>query len=193
MERLIQVIDKLFDEHLKVVLAAQQTNSILAQLAVILSDALQQGNKILVFGNGGSAADAQHLAAELVGRFKLERKGLPAIALTTDTSILTALANDYGFEQVFARQVGALAQKGDVLLGITTSGNSSNVIEAFEEGRRMGAVLVAFTGGTGGRLAHQRDVFLLRAPSFSTPRIQEIHGLWIHILCELLEKRLFEE
>ncbi len=193
MKKLIQTIDKLFDEHLKAVLEAQQFTAILAQLVVMLSDALQQGNKILVFGNGGSAADAQHLAAELVGRFKLERRGLPAIALTTDTSILTALANDYGFERVFARQVEALAQKGDVLLGITTSGNSSNVIEAFEQGRRMGTVLIAFTGETGGRLTYQRDVLLLRASSSNTPRIQEIHGLWIHILCELLEKTLFEK
>lgn len=189
----MQAIDRLFDEHLKVVCETQKSTAILAQLAMILSDALRQGNKILVFGNGGSAADAQHLAAELVGRFQLERKGLPAIALTTDSSILTALANDYGFERVFARQVEALAQKGDVLLGITTSGNSPNVLEAFEQGRRMGAVLAAMTGKTGGRLAHQSDVLLLRAPSSNTPRIQEIHGLWIHILCELLEKRLFEE
>lgn len=193
MKELMQAIDRLFDEHLKVVCETQQSTAILAQLAMILIDALRQGNKILVFGNGGSAADAQHLAAELVGRFRMERKGLPAIALTTDTSILTALANDYGFERVFARQVEALAQKGDVLLGITTSGNSSNVLEAFEQGRRMGGVLVAMTGRTGGRLADQSDVLLLRAPSSNTPRIQEIHGLWIHILCELLEKRLFEK
>lgn len=193
MEKMIQAIDKLFDEHLKTVLEAKQSMDILARLAMILSDAFRRGNKTLVFGNGGSAADAQHLAAELVGRFKLERNGLPAIALTTDTSILTALANDYGFERVFARQVEALAQKGDVLIGITTSGNSLNVIEAFEQGRRIGAVLTAMTGETGGRLADQGDVLLLRAPSLNTPRIQEVHGLWIHVLCELLEKRLFED
>lgn len=193
MKKLIQTIDKLFNEHLKVVSEAQRTTSILAQLAVILSDALQQGKKILVFGNGGSAADAQHFAAELVGRFKMERKGLTAIALTTDTSVLTALANDYGFEKIFARQVEALAQPDDVLIGITTSGNSPNVLAAFEQGRRVGARLVAFTGATGGRLVQEKDVLLLRAPSDNTPRIQEIHGLWIHVLCELVEKRLFEE
>jgi D-sedoheptulose 7-phosphate isomerase len=121
----------------------------------------------------------------------MERKGLPAIALTTDTSILTAVANDYGFEQVFARQVQALAQRGDVLIGITTSGNSANVLQAFEQGRQIGAGLVALTGASGGRLAQQQDVLMLRAPSSDTPRIQEIHGLWIHILCDLVEKHLF--
>lgn len=191
MKELIQTIDQAFEAHLKVVSVARSAAEQLAQVAVHIGNALQQGGKVLVFGNGGSAADAQHLAAELVGRFKMERKGLPAIALTTDTSILTAVANDYGFEQVFARQVQALAQRGDVLIGITTSGNSANVLQAFEQGRQIGAGLVALTGASGGRLAQQQDVLMLRAPSSDTPRIQEIHGLWIHILCDLVEKHLF--
>jgi D-sedoheptulose 7-phosphate isomerase len=191
MKELIQTIDQAFEAHLKAVSVARSAAEQLAQVAVHIGNALQQGGKVLVFGNGGSAADAQHLAAELVGRFKMERKGLPAIALTTDTSILTAVANDYGFEQVFARQVQALAQRGDVLIGITTSGNSANVLQAFEQGRQIGAGLVALTGASGGRLAQQQDVLMLRAPSSDTPRIQEIHGLWIHILCDLVEKHLF--
>ncbi|MDD3553444.1 MAG: D-sedoheptulose 7-phosphate isomerase [Deltaproteobacteria bacterium] len=191
MKELIQTIDQAVEAHLKAVSVARSAAEQLAQVAVHIGNALQQGGKVLVFGNGGSAADAQHLAAELVGRFKMERKGLPAIALTTDTSILTAVANDYGFEQVFARQVQALAQRGDVLIGITTSGNSANVLQAFEQGRQIGAGLVALTGASGGRLAQQQDVLMLRAPSSDTPRIQEIHGLWIHILCDLVEKHLF--
>jgi D-sedoheptulose 7-phosphate isomerase len=191
MKELIQTIDQAVEAHLKAVSVARSAAEQLAQVAVHIGNALQQGGKVLVFGNGGSAADAQHLAAELVGRFKMERKGLPAIALTTDTSILTAVANDYGFERVFARQVQALAQRGDVLIGITTSGNSANVLQAFEQGRQIGAGLVALTGASGGRLAQQQDVLMLRAPSSDTPRIQEIHGLWIHILCDLVEKHLF--
>lgn len=191
MKELIQTIDQAVEAHLKAVSVARSAAEQLAQVAVHIGNALQQGGKVLVFGNGGSAADAQHLAAELVGRFKMARKGLPAIALTTDTSILTAVANDYGFEQVFARQVQALAQRGDVLIGITTSGNSANVLQAFEQGRQIGAGLVALTGASGGRLAQQQDVLMLRAPSSDTPRIQEIHGLWIHILCDLVEKHLF--
>lgn len=155
-------------------------------LADRLKDCLQAGGKIVLMGNGGSAADSQHIAAELVGRFKRERGGLAALALTTDTSILTSVGNDYGFEHVFARQVGALCGPNDVLVGISTSGNSGNVVRAVEEGKRLGIYTVGLLGGSGGRLAELCD-FALVAPSADTPRIQEIHILIGHILCELLE------
>jgi D-sedoheptulose 7-phosphate isomerase len=155
-------------------------------LARRLRSSLDAGGKIVLMGNGGSAADSQHIAAELVGRFKRDRGGLAALALTTDTSILTSVGNDYGFEHIFARQVGALCGPEDVLVGISTSGNSGNVIRAVEEGRRLGVYTVGLLGGDGGRLAGLCD-FALIAPSADTPRIQEIHILIGHILCELLE------
>jgi D-sedoheptulose 7-phosphate isomerase len=149
--------------------------------------ALKSGNKLLICGNGGSAADAQHIAAELVGRYKLERRGLPAIALTTDTSILTAWSNDYSFDTLFERQVEALAKKGDVLLGISTSGNSSNVLKAFEKGKEIGTINISLTGREGGKLKQISDVNI-NSPSENTPRIQECHVLAYHIICELVEK-----
>jgi len=144
------------------------------------------GGKILVFGNGGSAADAQHFAAELVGRYKRERAALPAIALTTDTSILTAVANDYSYADVFARQVEAHARPGDVVIGISTSGNSENVLRALTVARRIGAMTVVLSGGSGGKLKDLADVSVI-APSSDTPRIQESHITAIHIVCDLVE------
>lgn len=150
---------------------------------------LERGGKILIFGNGGSAADAQHMAAELTGRYKKERRGLSAIALTTDTSALTAIGNDYGYEKVFSRQVEALAKKGDLLLGISTSGNSENVLLAFEEGRKIGCFNVGFSGRSGGKMNEACDLNLI-IPSHDTPRIQEMHITLVHILCHLIEERL---
>lgn len=147
---------------------------------------LEHGGKILLMGNGGSAADSQHIAAELVGRYKRERKGLPAIALTTDTSILTSVGNDYGFEHVFARQVEALCNADDVVIGISTSGNSTNVVAGIEAARQAKAYTVALTGAGGGRLGTLCDL-TLAIPSNDTPRIQEAHILIGHILCELAE------
>lgn len=155
-------------------------------------DALRNGNTVLVMGNGGSAADAQHMTGELIGRFKLERKAIPAIALSTDTSVLTSVANDYGVEDIFARQVEGLAREGDVVLGITTSGNSPNVLKAMAAAREKGAFTIGFTGCGGGKLADCVDL-CLRAPSDDTPRIQESHGLVIHILCMLVEMALAEK
>ena len=143
-----------------------------------------------MMGNGGSAADAQHLAAELVGRFLIERRALPAIALTTDTSILTAVGNDYGFDDVFKRQVEALACPSDVLIGISTSGNSTNIKRALEAGKEIGARAIGLLGHNGGEIGKMTD-FSLTVPSSDTPRIQEAHLLIIHILCDLIEKELF--
>jgi D-sedoheptulose 7-phosphate isomerase len=147
------------------------------------------GGKVILLGNGGSAADAQHLAAELMGRFKLTRAALPAIALTTNTSILTALTNDYGYETVFSRQIEALASDRDVVIGISTSGESTNVIEALKAARQKGAGTIALTGRSGGGLARVADV-ALAVPSDDTPRIQEAHITIGHIICELVEREL---
>lgn len=158
--------------------------------ARLMIAALQRGNKILFFGNGGSAADSQHLAAELIGRFLKERKSLPAIALSTDTSILTSLSNDYGFEIVFARQIEGLAKAGDVAFGISTSGNSKNVLEGVEKAREMGCKTIGLLGCDGGRIAEVVDI-AITVPSKSTPRIQESHITIGHILCGLIEQELF--
>ncbi|MFN3814200.1 MAG: D-sedoheptulose 7-phosphate isomerase [Aquificaceae bacterium] len=159
------------------------------EVGKVIAEALKTGNKLLLFGNGGSAADAQHIAAELVGRFERERKGLPAIALTTDSSALTALSNDYGFETVFERQVEALCIPGDVVIGITTSGNSPNVIRGLAKAYNMGATTVAFAGKEGGKvveIAHYSFV----VPSYSTARVQECHITLGHVLCEIIERFL---
>jgi D-sedoheptulose 7-phosphate isomerase len=154
-------------------------------------ECFEKGNKILIFGNGGSAADAQHIAGEIVGRFKLERKGLPAIALTTDTSVLTAWTNDYEYDSVFSRQVEALAKSGDVLLGISTSGNSENVTKAFEKGKEIETFNISLTGKQGGKLKEISDLNI-NSSSEDTPRIQECHVLAYHIICELVEKKMFK-
>lgn len=162
----------------------------IAALASLLVDGLKSGNKILVMGNGGSAADSQHFVAEIVGRFKLERRALPAIALSTDTSILTAIGNDYGFDAIFSRQVEAHAVAGDVVVGISTSGNSPNVLKALQLARERGCRTVGLLGRDGGSIKAVCDLALVM-PSSDTPRIQEGHITIIHIVCDLLEKALF--
>ena len=148
---------------------------------------LKGGGKVLIFGNGGSAADSQHFAAELVGRFKKERAGLAAIALTVNTSTLTAIANDYGYDVVFARQVEALGVKGDIAVGLSTSGNSKNVIEAFRKARKLGMVTIGLVGRDGGKLKDECDIAII-VRSNDTPRIQEAHITIIHILCEIIDE-----
>ncbi len=168
----------------------------IVQAAEPLAERLRQGHRILACGNGGSAADAQHFAAELVNRFEIERPGLAAIALTTDSSALTSIANDYAFEQVFARQVQALGQPGDVLLAISTSGNSPNVIAAMTAARARGLSIVTLTGRDGGRMAQAAgddDLIEIRAAATATARIQETHILIIHCLCDLIDHQLFGE
>ena len=180
-------IHEVFADHSAVTArAALELPPVLERAVTAMHGCLRAGGKILACGNGGSAADAQHLAAELVGRFREERRALPAIALTADTALLTALGNDYGYQRVFARQVEALAQRGDVLLAFSTSGNSANVVEAAQTARRLGCTVIGFTGAGGGELAHHADV-LLKAPSSTVARIQEIHTLCIHVLCESLD------
>jgi D-sedoheptulose 7-phosphate isomerase len=156
----------------------------------LVSQAFERGNKLLLFGNGGSAADAQHIAAEFVNRYIIDRPPLPAIALTTDTSILTSISNDSAFQEIFARQIKALGKDGDIVIGLSTSGNSPNVIRAFEVAKEMGMKTVALTGNDGGMLAKLADVPLIVSSS-STPRIQETHILVGHILCEMVEHQLF--
>jgi D-sedoheptulose 7-phosphate isomerase len=164
----------------------------IARCAELLSTALAAGRKILIAGNGGSAADAQHFAAELVGRFLMERRGLPAIALTTDSSILTAVANDYGFERIFSRQVEALANAGDVVIGISTSGNSANILAALAAARQCGCTTVGLLGRDGGAIAARVDLPLV-VGCVETPHIQEMHVTIIHLLCKLIEAQLFDQ
>ncbi len=161
----------------------------LLRIGLLISDSLKKGRKLLIFGNGGSAADAQHIAAEIVGRYRKKKIGLPAIALTTDTSILTALGNDFGYESIFELQIEALCREGDVCMGISTSGNSENVIRGIIKAKEMGAITVGLTGEEGGRLAEEAD-FVLKVPSKETPRIQECHITIGHVLCEIIEMLL---
>jgi len=167
----------------------QEQSKIIAQIAKRIIQCYQQGKKIIFFGNGGSAADAQHLATELISRFQKERKSLPAISLTTDTSALTAIGNDYGFEKIFSRQVEGIVGKGDLVIGISTSGNSLNVIEGIKEAKRKGAYTVGFLGATGGELRNLVDLAFC-VPSQVTARIQETHITVGHIICQIVEEEL---
>jgi len=188
---MIKEITAQLKSHLEVMAAVERELApAIASTVSLLVDAFRGGNKLLVMGNGGSAADAQHLAAEIVGRFKLERPALPAIALTTDSSILTAIGNDYGFDRVFSRQVEAHAQAGDVVIGISTSGNSPNVQLALEQAARRGCRTVALLGKDGGSIKGVAELSLI-VPSHDTPRVQEGHIAIIHIVCDLVEKALY--
>ena len=183
-----KIIQQRLSDHLEVLekLMASDLPKKLEKCAKIVEKSLKEGHKVLFCGNGGSAADSQHLAAEFVGRFQKERKGLPAIALTVDTSILTAIANDYGYETVFARQVQALGEAGDVLIGISTSGNSRNVLLAVEEAKTKGISCIGMTAEGGGKMAEECDI-CLAVPAKVTARAQEMHILMGHILCELVD------
>ncbi len=178
-------------EHLAVIQSLDGLEEIIETAGRLLSNALIDGHRILVCGNGGSAADAQHFAAELVGRFEAERRGLPAIALTTDTSILTAIGNDYGYDLVFSRQVDALGKPGDVLIGISTSGNSRNVIEAVASAKAIGMDTIGLLGGTGGTLADAVDTAIV-VPAKRTARIQEAHILILHYWAGCIEKSILK-
>jgi D-sedoheptulose 7-phosphate isomerase len=172
-------------------LVAEQGEQV-AEAARLLAATLKQGGKILLFGNGGSAADAQHLAAEFVNRFQIERPPLAALALTTDTSILTSIANDYDFQEIFAKQVRALGQPGDAALGLSTSGGSANVERGLDAAREMGLKTLALSGGDGGPVAAAADL-AITVPSQKTPRIQEVHITIGHVLCDLVDFLLFPE
>lgn len=160
------------------------------EISLVVIEAYRNKRKLILFGNGGSAADAQHIAGELVSKFKLEQAALPAIALTTNTSILTSIANDYDYSKIFARQVEALVEEGDVVIGISTSGVSSNVLKGIEIAKRKGAKTIGFTGRDKSRFAEIVD-FALKVPSSDTPRIQETHITILHIICHLVERELF--
>jgi D-sedoheptulose 7-phosphate isomerase len=187
-------IRDLFDASVRAKRVFLDENAAALERAIgIVADALGSRQKLLLFGNGGSAADAQHIAAEFVGRFTRERRALPALALTTDTSALTAIANDYGYDEVFARQVRALGARGDVALAISTSGKSPSVLRAVDACREIGITTIGLTGGDGGALAGAADVSLRVSASRLPARIQETHILIGHVLCELVDRRLFGE
>ena len=184
------------DEIQEIIISSSKTiNSISNNFSEIESiilkiiSAIKNGNKIILFGNGGSAADAQHIAAELVGRFKLERKSFPALALTTDSSILTSLSNDYSFDTIFSRQCEGLVNENDVVIGISTTGNSINVKNGLETAKKNGAYTIGLLGNDGGQISEIVDISVI-VDSKSTPRIQEAHRTIYHIICELVEKKL---
>lgn len=180
-------ISLIFSEHIEVAkLSEQHLPENISESCKLIIDCLKKGNKILLFGNGGSAGDAQHIAAEFTGRFVKERKSLPAIALTTDTSAITAIGNDYGFDRIFERQVEGLAREGDVLIGISTSGNSANVIKALEFGKNIGCIPIGLSGRDGGMMNQHCDINII-VPSKITARIQEMHILIGHIICDAVD------
>lgn len=184
---MIKKITQEFNEHIT---TAQQTllllNEKIENVCTIVIDCINRGNKVLLFGNGGSASDAQHIAAEFIGRFVKNRRSFPAIALTTDTSALTAIGNDYGFERIFERQVEGLATKGDVVIGISTSGNSSNVLKALVKAKELECHVIGFSGNNGGKMNDYCDYNIV-VPSTVTARIQEMHILIGHIICSALD------
>lgn len=180
------MLDKQLDDHLAVFNELRELLPKVDGVAAELIDCLKRGNRIFLAGNGGSAADAQHIAAELVGRYLRERESLPAVALTTDTSALTAIANDFGYEEVFARQLSGLAQSGDLVILYSTSGNSANMLRLAEKAAQLECLTIALTGLGGGKLKDAVDI-CLQAPSNSTPRIQEVHGFIGHVLCERID------
>jgi D-sedoheptulose 7-phosphate isomerase len=183
------IIEKQIDDHLNI---AKTTYSLVESIEIASQfciDSLNNGGKILIFGNGGSAADAQHIAAELVGRYKINRKGLPAIALTTDTSSITSISNDFGYEEVFARQVEAIGNQQDILIGISTSGKSKNVNKGLKMAAIIGCRSIGLSGSDGGEMNQICDINII-VPTEDTPRIQEIHIIIGHIICHLIELKL---
>jgi len=175
------------NEHIEVAKKIEKLLPEVVSASEICLMSLKDGGKILICGNGGSAADAQHIAAELSGRFKKERKALAGIALTTDTSALTAIGNDYGFEYIFSRQVEAIGKKGDVLIAISTSGNSQNVINAIKSAKKIGCKIITLTGKDGGKMKDMGDINII-IPSNNTPRIQEMHIMIGHMICAIIDK-----
>jgi len=184
--KMIKTIKNELKLHNEVSSKMEQLSSVIESIAKLAIESIESNGKVILFGNGGSASDAQHIAAELVGRYKTTRKGLAAIALTTDTSALTAISNDFGYENVFKRQLEALLNENDLVIGISTSGNSSNVINALEYAKNYGAKVVGFSGAQGGKMNKICDINLV-IPSNDTPRIQEMHIFVGHTLCHLID------
>ena len=184
-------IVKIFEESARVKIDFARDNvAKIIEVVKLIARAFREGRKVILFGNGGSSTDASHIAAEFVNRFLMERPPLPAIALNTDVAVLTSISNDYSFEQIFSKQLAALGQEGDVVIGLSTSGNSPNVIKAVEVARKNGMKTVVLTGGTGGKLAAMAD-YVFTVPTKHTPRIQETHITLGHTICELVDEELF--
>jgi len=187
-----QSILKAFDESIKIKAKFAKDNAeLIAKVSRLIAESFNEGKKLIIFGNGGSACDASHIAAEFVNRFKRDRPGLPAIALNTDMAVLTSIANDYDFSEIFARQVKTLADTGDIVIAISTSGNSKNVLKAVDVAKRKGLRTIAFTGSKGEKLISKSD-YAFVVPSDDTPRIQETHITLAHVVCQLVEEILFE-
>ena len=186
LKQMIDIIKNELKAHNEVSLKMSELSSLIESIAKFALKTIETGGKIILFGNGGSAADAQHIAAELVGRYKTNRKGLPAIALTTDTSALTSIGNDFGYENIFRRQLEALLNKNDLVIGISTSGNSLNVIKALEYAKNNGAIAIGLSGGNGGKMNSICNINLV-IPSNDTPRIQEMHIFVGHTICHLID------
>jgi len=182
------MLNKCLNEHIEVANKMKNLLNLIKEAGDICIEALEKGNKIMLCGNGGSAADAQHIAAELSGRFKKERAPLAGVALTTDTSALTAISNDYGYEYVFSRQVEAIGKKGDILIAISTSGNSKNIINAINSAKRIGIKVITLIGKDGGEMKNLGDINII-VPSNNTPRIQEMHIMIGHMICALIDER----
>jgi D-sedoheptulose 7-phosphate isomerase len=192
MEKIDDIIKRIFHESIQLKEAFLRDNlEKIIRTVDVITEALKKGNKVLLFGNGGSAADAQHIAGEFVNRFLIERPPLPAIALTTDTSVLTSIGNDYDFSEIFSKQIRALGQEGDIAWGFSTSGGSVNVVKALEAAKKMGLVTIGFTGRDGGAVGMISDCHL-NVPSNVTPRVQEVHIVVAHAICELVDWRLFQ-
>lgn len=193
--KMMDIIRKQIEDSLKVkkmVLDDMEAVKSIEEAASHCIKALKKGNKIIIAGNGGSAADAQHIAGELVNRFGFERPGLAAIAITTDTSVITSISNDYGFLKVFSRQIEAIGKKGDVFISLSTSGTSGNILEAIKESKSKGIFNIGFTGKSGGKMSKLCDL-IIKVPSSDTPRIQEVHILIGHIICSLIENGIFRK
>jgi len=189
---MIEIINQAFIESMQAKQAFLRDNiDTLVKAIDALTGCFRNGNKLLIFGNGGSAADAQHIAAEFVNRFRIERPPLPAIALTTDSSALTSIANDYDYSQVFSKQVTALGKAGDIALAISTSGNAANVLRAVDTCRKLNIATIGLTGGNGGKLVDRVDYLLTVSASKNTARIQETHILVAHVICEIVDQTLF--
>ena len=191
MNDMLDEINQMFNNSIQVIQQSSSLSSEILDAVLLIIQSIKKGNKLLVFGNGGSAADAQHISAELIGRFKLERKSFPAIALTTDSSILTSLANDYSFDLVFSRQCESLVNDGDVVIGISTSGNSKNVKLGMESAQKKGAKTIGLLGSNGGSIKSSSDIAII-VNSDDTANIQESHRVIYHIMCNLVEKNLSE-
>ena len=184
-----KIIHDIFESSSNVILNSKYLSDEIEKSVTLITKSIKNGNKIIIFGNGGSAADAQHMAAEFVGRFMKERKSFPAISLSTDSSIITAIGNDYGFEKIFSRQIESLIKKGDVILAISTSGKSKNVLHGIKTAKQLNTKIISLTGKNSPKMKSLSDIFL-NVPSSKTSRIQEVHRTIIHIICELVENKL---